>query len=341
VSDAAPELRVDPLSGLKVIVAAGRADRAGSFDLRAPAPSPPPDPADDPFLEGNEASTPPELAAFGAADGRRPDTPGWKVRAVPNSYPALTGRDDAPPSPATHPDPELFVTGPALGAHEVIVNAPHGATTLAELEPAQLALALDAWRDRIRVHAEGGARCVHLFVNEGADAGATQAHTHAQLFALDFVPAVVARERERFGAYASRTMGSNLLADVLQEEVRLRERLVAVDDEAVLLAPYASRLPFQLMLVPRRTRARFEAEGATGAALLHDGLNRLARRLGGAPPLNLWVRTAPAGAEHFCWRIDILPRLVAGGGLELGTGVECNELAPETAAAELRDAGSA
>jgi UDPglucose--hexose-1-phosphate uridylyltransferase len=64
---------------------------------------------------------------------------------VPNRYPALTGRDDAPPRAPT-PIPELFVAGPALGAHEVIVNAPHGATTLAELDPAQLALALDAWR---------------------------------------------------------------------------------------------------------------------------------------------------------------------------------------------------
>ena len=53
------------------------------------------------------------------------------------------------------------------------------------------------------------------------------AHTHAQLFALEFVPAAIARERERFGAYATRTMGGNLLGDLLQQEVRRRERIVA------------------------------------------------------------------------------------------------------------------
>src|SRR5216110_1881460 len=102
----------------------------------------------------------------------------------------------------------------------------------------------------MRVHSE--AACVHLIVNERREAGASLPHTHAQLYALDFVPAGIARERERFGAYATRTMGGNLLADLVQEEVRRRERLVAVDDEAVCMAPYGARVPYQLMIAPRR-----------------------------------------------------------------------------------------
>ena len=71
------------------------------------------------------------------------------------------------------------------------------------------------------------------------------------------MPAAVARERERFGAYAVRTMGGNLLADLVQEEVRRRERIVAIDDEAVLMAPYASRVavPADARPAPRRARA--------------------------------------------------------------------------------------
>ena len=187
----------------------------------------------------------------------------------------------------------------------------------------------------MRAHA--GAACRHLIVNEHRAAGASLPHTHAQLYALDFVPAAVARERERFGAYAVRTMGGNLLADLVQEEVRRRERIVAIDDEAVLMAPYASRVPFHLVLAPRRARARFEDEGPSGAALLHDALRRLRARLGASPPLNLWVRTAPSGAEHFCWRIEIQPRLTHLAGLELGTGVNLCIVSPEQAAAELRD----
>jgi UDPglucose--hexose-1-phosphate uridylyltransferase len=193
---------------------------------------------------------------------------------------------------------------------------------------------VDVWRDRMRSHS--GAACVHLIVNERREAGASLPHTHAQLYALDFVPAAIARERERFGAYTTRTMGGNLLADLVQEEVRRRQRIVAIDDEVVLMAPYGAQVPFQLMIAPRTPRERFEDDGPTGARMVHDALTRLARRLGASPPLNLWVRTAPRGAEHFCWRIDIMPRLVHLAGLELGAGVHLNIVPPEQVASELR-----
>ena len=119
---------------------------------------------------------------------------------------------------------------------------------------------------------------MHVIVNEGREAGASLPHTHAQLYALPFVPAAVARERERFTAYSQRTQGRNLLGDLLQEEVRLRERVVAIDDEAVALCPFASRVPFELQIVPRRPVARFEDDGPLGARLLHDVLGRLERR---------------------------------------------------------------
>jgi UDPglucose--hexose-1-phosphate uridylyltransferase len=186
------------------------------------------------------------------------------------------------------------------------------------------------------MRAHDGASYVHVIVNERREAGASLPHTHAQVYALGFVPAQIARERERFGAYATRTMGGNLLADLVQEEVRRRERIVAIDDEAVLMAPYGARLPYQLMLAPRAVRGRFEDDGPTGAGLLHDALTRLKRRFGATPPLNLWVRTAPRGAEHFCWRIDIVPRLTHLAGLELGTGVHLNVVPPELVASELR-----
>jgi UDPglucose--hexose-1-phosphate uridylyltransferase len=324
------ELRVDPLTGLKSIIAAGRAGRpGGGFDLDPP---PPIDPAIDPFAPGNEDQTPPEVYAV-RPNGGGPNTPGWIVRVVPNLYPALT-QDAAEPEP--HANPDLFTAQAAAGHHEVIVNAPDSVTSLADLTADQVGGAMETWRTRMRAHA--GCACRHLIVNERREAGASLPHTHAQLYALRFVPAAIARERERFGAYATRTMGGDLLGDLVQEEVRQRVRIVAIDDEAVAMAPYASRVPFQVMLAPRRPRARFEDDGPLGAALLHDVLTRLRRRLGANPPLNLWVRTAPSGADHFCWRIDVMPRLTHLAGLELGAGLNLCVLAPEQAAAELRDA---
>lgn len=322
---------MDPLTGLRTIVAAARATRPGG-GLRA-TPAAPIDPEGDPFAAGHEGRTPPELWALRPRGGPA-DSPGWAVRAVPNLYPALTPAPESEPPDESRP--ELFHSRPALGAHEVIVNAPQSVSSLSDLPVEQVALAADAWRERMRAHPD--AACLHLIVNERQEAGASLPHTHAQLYALDFVPAAIARERERFGAHATRTMGGNLLQDLVQEEVRRRARIVAIDDEAVLMAPYASRVPFQLMLAPRRPRARFQDDGPTGAALLHDGLCRLARHLGAAPPLNLWIRTAPYGVDTFCWRIDVLPRLTHMAGLELGASLGLNIVAPERAAAELREA---
>jgi UDPglucose--hexose-1-phosphate uridylyltransferase len=334
-----PELRIDPLTGLRTIVAGDRATRPGG-GMRAD-PRPPVDPETDPFLEGHEERTPPELLAL-RPDGGAENTPGWLVRVVPNLYPALAPPDGAAPSAGADPlgsgrgEPELFASRPAEGAHEVIVNAPQPVSSLRDLDPDQVHTAMDVWRERMRAHVD--VPYVHVLVNEGREAGASLPHTHAQLYALPFVPAGVARERERFTAYHDRTQGRNLLEDLLQEEVRRRERIVAIDPEAVAIAPFASRVPFQLQIVPRRPRERFEDEGPVGAALLHDVLGRLERVLGGVPPLNLWVRTAPQGAQSFSWRIDLMPRLTHLAGLELGTGVNLNIVPPERAAELLREA---
>ena len=349
-----PELRIDPLTGLRTIVASERADRPGG-GLGA-EPEPPPDPDTDPFLEGHEDRTPPEIWAD-RPNGGPADGPGWTARAVPNLYPALAAppaagdsgvRPDAgaaagdsgarpggraaaegprDPLAAERGEPDLFPSRPATGAHEVIVNTPRAVASLAALAPEQAARAMDAWRIRIRAHPD--ASYVHVIVNEGRRAGASLPHSHAQLYALPFVPAAVARERERFTAYANRTHGRDLLADVLQEEVRRRERVVAINGDAVALCPFASRVPFQVQIVPRQPRPRFEDDGPLASGLLQEVLRRLGSVLGGPPALNMWVRTAPRGAEHFCWRIDLLPRLVNDAGLELGAGLHLNVLAPE------------
>lgn len=324
-----PEIRIDPLTGQRAIIAGARAGRPGG-ELSAP-PAPVIDPESDPFAEGHEDRTPPEVYAV-RPNGGEANTPGWTVRVVPNLYPALTADPEPVESEANR---DLFWAAPAAGAHEVVINAPEPVISLADLPVDQVKRAVAVWRARMRTHHD--AAYVHMIVNERREAGASLPHTHAQLYALDFVPAAVARERERFGAYATRTMGGNLLSDLVQEEVRRRERIVAIDEETVLMAPYGARVPYQLLIAPRTPRLRFEEEGPDGAAMLHDALGRLQRRLGASPPLNLWVRTAPADAEHFCWRIDILPRLTHLAGLELGAGVNLNIVTPERAAAELRD----
>ena len=342
-----PEIRIDQLTGQRAVLAPGRAERPDAF---AAARIPPRSAAGEcPFCEGEEQRTPPEVYAVRPGGGE-PDSPGWTTRVVPNLFPVLSGDgvpvaaadgDSGFASPADPlrastraSEPDAFASSPAHGAHEVIVNAPEHVPSLAELSPERFAGAIAAWRERMRAHGTDAAYS-HLIVNEGPAAGASLEHTHAQLYALDFVPVAVARERERFSAYHERTAGGHLLEDVAAEEVRRGERLVAVDDEALLVAPWASRSPFELRVIPRRPAARFEDDATVGTEMLRTALTALAGLLD-SPQLNLWVRTAPRGVDEFHWHVDVLPRLTVRAGFEMGTGVEINVYPPERAAADLR-----
>jgi UDPglucose--hexose-1-phosphate uridylyltransferase len=344
-----PEIRIDQLTGMRTILAPGRAQRPEQFAAITHIEK---DADDCPFCEVREDRTPPEIYAV-RPQGGGPDTPGWRVRVVPNLYPALAGEDpgpgpgsarekagsftaDADPLAASRRagEPNLFSARPASGAHEVIIHTPQHLTAMAELEDEAFSTAVDAWRERMR--AQEDAAYVQLIVNEGGGAGASLPHTHAQLYALPFVPPAVARERERAGAYRERTGGGSLLSDILVEEVRRGERLVSIDEDAALLCPWASRSPFELRVVPRRAEARFEDDDC-GAAMIRTALRALSERFGGPPELNLWVRTAPRGAGHFDWHVDVLPRTSVRAAFELATGIDINVYPPERAAADLRE----
>jgi UDPglucose--hexose-1-phosphate uridylyltransferase len=349
-----PEIRIDQLTGLRTILSPSRADRP--FDFGGVATEPDQKAAENcPFCEGREDRTPPETWADRPAGGD-PDTPGWRVRAVPNLYPALAqteGQDPAASAAANREgltatgdplraasrgrEPDLFQASPATGFHEVVVHTPRHRTSLGQLDDSELAAAVAGWRVRMREHAERSPY-VQLIVNEGQEAGASLEHSHAQLYALGFVPAAIARERERFASYNQHTMGGDVLAEIASEEVRRRERLVAIDDDALLICPWASRSPFELRIIPRTPAPSFERDDAVGLGMLRTALRALEARFEQVPQLNAWTVTAPRGAEGFHWHLDIAPRIGIRAGFEMSTGVELNVFPPERAAGELREA---
>ena len=128
-----------------------------------------------PFCEGNEAETPPETHAVRPGGGG-PDTPGWLVRAIPNKFPAVA---------------------PDEGVHEVIVNTPRHVVRFGDLTDDEAELAGGVWADRIAaVEADPRGLWPFLFLNQGAAAGASLQHTHAQLVGLPLEPPrLLARER--------------------------------------------------------------------------------------------------------------------------------------------------
>ncbi|HWW45163.1 MAG TPA: galactose-1-phosphate uridylyltransferase, partial [Acidimicrobiia bacterium] len=176
------ELRQDELSGRWVLLAPGRAARPHTFA------SPEPDargPDACPFCPGNEHLTPPEVYRTG---GGAPDTPGWRVRVVPNLYPIVGGPEAGPG---------------ATGAHEVVVLSPDHRQDLGALDDDQTVEVFGVLRDRSRALARDGHAHVQVAVNHRPGAGASIEHPHAQVLALDFVPPAVEAALSRFEAAAT------------------------------------------------------------------------------------------------------------------------------------------
>lgn len=299
------ELRADRLSGHQVILAPARARRPEAFRVAA-APAPAAD-AQCPFCAGHEDQTPPEVARTG---GGAPDTPGWRVRTVPNKYP--------------------MVGDGVRGAHEVVILSPAHNADLARAGVENSIEAFAMLRDRARFHLERGLVYPQAFVNQGKAAGASLEHPHAQLVVLDMVPPAVTDRVERF-AHSGR--------DVVADDARAGVPVATGDVD--VWCPAAAISPFFTRVALRDAAARFDyaddAETAAVATAVHDVVARLHRVLGEVP-YNVVVQTAPATiTTAFHWWVDLVPRLTTVAGFELGTGIYVNIVTPGDAAAALRE----
>jgi UDPglucose--hexose-1-phosphate uridylyltransferase len=301
------ELREDVITGARVIVAPGRSTRPDTFRTAAAA-LPPSVPAC-PFCEGNEHDTPPEVARCGPGEA---DTPGWRVRVVPNKYP-IVGEGVA-------------------GVHEVVVLSPAHDRSFADLDVDAAIEVLVVVRERIARHLMAGYRHAHAFVNHGKPAGASIEHPHAQVIALDFVPPFVDRVLDRFAA-AQR----DLVHDAIDEA---RAGNCIVDDgDVVTWCPPASTVPYAMRCAMPFGRQRFDSasDGEVRAvAVAVRGLLTRLRDVVGDAPYNVVINTPPPDdARPFHWWIDVTPRLTVTAGFEDATGLHVCTVAPEAAAAAL------
>jgi UDPglucose--hexose-1-phosphate uridylyltransferase len=175
--------------------------------------------------------------------------------------------------------------------------------------------------------------------NWGLEAGAMTNHLCLDLYDLPQLPHRVAEEMGGAARFVIKH-GECPFCRLVREEVLRPDRLVWEDAGSVAFAPYASRSPFEVWIVPRRHEADFgratEPDLRSSAEALRQVLGLVAT-LGG-PPYNLVLHTAPLSERvdaTYHWHWEIHPRLRAIGGLELGTGLPVNPVSPEEAVEEL------
>lgn len=329
-----PQLRQDPVTLRWVAIATERAKRPLAFTRAAKAAVPPS--AQCPFDEGHEQMTPPEVMAD-RAPGTAPNSPGWSFRVVPNLYPAFGPADAAPTVELVG----SFATMRGSGVHEVLIDSPDHYRDIADVDVAKVEQIVRGYIDRYNAAAANpSVQYVLVIINHGREAGASLEHPHSQLFGIPVVPDAVAEEIAGVARY-QREAGACPYCKMVDEERSAGERLVLENADFVAFAPFASRLPFESWIVPKRHSARFETMAAgeqrSFAAALHALLAKLKVGLND-PPYNLYIHTAPCreGGEEYHWHVELLPKLAIAAGFELGTGIYINVATPESAAEFLR-----
>ncbi len=228
----------------------------------------------------------------------------------------------------------------AAGSWRTVVAPPGEHRPLQAVGTALIREMLCVCRDSLAEAARvGQTEYLQVVQNWGAQAGARTNHLCLDLYDLPQVPHRVAEELGGAARYVIREGGCPYCRAV-KEEVRGGDRLVYEDEFAVAYAPYASRSPFEIWIVPRRHEADFaratEADLGSTAEALRRVLGRLARLDG--PPHNLVLHTAPLRERvdaTYHWHWELHPRLREIAGLEIGTGLPVNPVAPEDAVEEL------
>ncbi|PSQ95428.1 MAG: galactose-1-phosphate uridylyltransferase [Bacteroidetes bacterium SW_9_63_38] len=334
MTDYPSELRRDVLTNTWVACAPIRNGRPikTSAETSPSAPSPE-TPADGcPFCPGHEDEVPDILWELDADDNRP-----WATRSVPNKYPALESHVASETS-----DGGLYQTRSSRGHQEVLIDTPDHNQDLAQMPVEQVEAVLHTYRARYRALRRTAPDLYpFVFRNHGSRAGASIAHPHSQIIALDVPPPRIEEEetaaRERY-----EDTGQCPYCEMIAEELQAEIRLVATNDAFVMFVPFAAQMPYELWILPRRHDPEFghmtSDERSALAPLLHTAARRYCVHLDD-PAFNLYVRTAlqhAPDAPHLHWHLRLRPRTSRRAGFELSTGVQVNPSLPERDAKHLR-----
>ena len=286
-----------------------------------------------PFCPGNEHQTPPTIMQMPGENGH------WQTRVVSNKFPILRYGDDT-----TTTDRGVYLSAPAHGRHEVIIETPRHNEDVPFMSPEHAQTLIETYHRRyVDLARDDTLQMIFLFRNRGVSAGISLTHPHSQLIATGIVPPRV-RARERSALAYFEAQGRCGYCDILALEAGEGQRVIWENNSFLAFVPFTAEVPFEMWVMPRRHQADFgalsDAEKADLTETLQEALARL-HRTANDPDYNYIVHTASKEgrhAPHLHWYIQIRPRIGTEAGFEIGSGMSVNPSCPEEDAAFLRGA---
>ncbi len=319
------ELRQDPVSGDWIILATDRAKRPNDWGkknrkrVRTPKSKCP--------FEDFEKSENIPIELFPPSDD-------WKIAVIPNKYPALTPKTAC--ANETHAGPYTTVEG--VGHHELVITRGHD-KNLPKLTLAEAVELFRVFKRRLNVLSQDPCGdYFSLFHAWGPTAGASVYHPHYQILTLPIVPPDIRQSLEGSIRYEKKH-GKCVHCVMLAYEKKHKARIIYENRDAIAIAPFVSRQPFEVRIFPKKHLSHFEKTSdkvlCRAVDALTVSLKKISEKLGD-PDYNFFLHTAPFRKSEeykmYHWHMEIVPKTSLLGGFEWSTGIDVNSVDPDEAA---------
>jgi len=323
------ELRQDLTSGDWVLIAPGRAARPKFLDEKKKPRTPSPKSAC-PFEDLKKSGNwPPVLVP--------PDEAHWDIAVINNKYPAVQ-RGTVCSVPFRQ---GIYHARTAVGTHHLLITRDHN-RHFVDLAPAEAGKVFEVLQALHRMAAaDKCAAYVSSFYNYGPEAGASVWHPHYQILTLPIIPPHNVHSLRGANDYFKK-FGRCVRCDIIKVERRKKVRVIAENEHAIALAPYASKRPFEVNVLPKKHWPSFRETSPTavrGVALVLQSAMRSMKKNVNDPDLNFFMHDTPLDHKdyrHHHWHIEVIPHTSFDAGFEFSTQIEINVVDPDQAAAILR-----
>lgn len=323
------ELRQDLTSGDWVLIAPGRAARPKFLDQKKKVRKPTPK-STCPFEDLKSTGNWPPILAL-------PDEKHWRIAVIPNKYPAIS-RGSVCSVPFRQ---GIYHARTAVGTHNLLVTRDHN-RHFTDLNKAEVVKVFEVFQALHGMAAKDPcAAYVSSFYNYGIEAGASVWHPHYQILSLPIIPPHNVQSLRGSNEYFKK-FGRCVRCDIIKVERKKKARVVVENEHAIVIAPYASKRPFEVSVLPKKHWASFRETPPAAvrdiALALQSALQRMKKYVND-PDINFFVHDTPLDHKdyrHHHWHIEAIPRIAFEAGFEYSTRIDINVVDPDAAAAILR-----
>lgn len=313
------EIRLDPITNKKVIVAPKRHKRPSDFQKEMSCP----------FCEGGE------VEKNGVILYEICNEKGWCLRGIENKFPIVEKT-------------QAFIKEDGhwsnYGIHEILIETREHDKNYFEMREEDFKKIFEVYKKRYRVLGKDDEiNYVAIFKNHGKNAGASLVHPHSHIIALPFIPCNILEELNGCENYYTKNQKC-VFCDIIDEVIETKRLKVFENDSILAYVPFAGIQPYELIILPKKHESHFynitdeELEDLTKA--VNWSFKRIKNILGDVD-FNLMVYTGPINEghmDHFHWHLKITVRLSYLSGQESDAMIRMRTTYPEDIAKSIREA---